>query len=634
LAFTSVSISSGTAAYYIYSRETKKKSGSYLYSSVTKDTTKQLLQFVLDMISYQLHIEKLLSADAKKTIYTNENEVQFLLNNYIKYVDVQQTNKDLQPAYKNMISVAFDAFSNVISNPWPISVMSPSAIYEERPSANVVQYSINIRGPKTGQYSKISFSNTSDARAALAVYAKAYIFSVTWSTLSKLDYTPYDTYSGALSVDLTSYGKTLIDRINTESKTLTTLLSYDLTKIGEPAATTIRNTIRETKIKINLLFAACCRILLPGMWTSTTAALVFDLAKAAGLMTKELTSPSGTVTLSNLISSVDMKNRNVVSILRNFGCRTETDVVVGLPAATLGKLKKVVKTFSTAVVPTNTTTPTFKTSPANTAGEVFDSGTASSAFEKLWSSLPLDPAAAQTAYAEWSAKKFSSSDVVGSTNQKTVLALLRAIVLMSYTDAVVDEQIAAKVNVMKSAALALIQAAQSNRGASSSLFGKAPDIKALSTAFEKALSSLMSLINAEQLKLTAGTGSTATDDTSSGEPPTGETSTGETPTGETPTGETPTGETPTGETPTGETPTGETPTGETSPEGGLKDLIDNYSPETEICPPGARCADPANPLDRSPLPAEDKPWYVRHAAPLVGVSALAGFYFFRKYKKK
>ena len=660
-------------SYAIYDRN-----GGTLLSTQDSQAATQCIQFVLDIISYQLHIQKILSQDTQKAIYQAENDFATVMSNYIAQLQSQKNNEAIAKETKDDIAFAFGAFNNLLTNPWSGAVTTAYAVYGEKKSASETVWVINVRGTSKGSSVKRIFTTEYAARATLAVIVKAYYNGLMWQGAVAADYTPYDTYYLPRYISFTGTlipwkAEDLVSKINTESKTLAALLKYDLNALDTVAANTIRATLYETKAKINILFGALSRIYLTNYWTSVSEATLFNLAKAAGQFTKALASSwTSTTDLANRYQDLAVKNIAVVNMLKSYGCRGEADLITAMPpaVASTAALSKI-KTITTVVSPSVTTKPKFTTgtsSGSSTPPVLTPQGDELKKVQEMWASLPTDPSAAQAAYMELQAKKPGTSDIFINTNWKVMSSTLRAIVLMSYTSYEVDQVITDHIRTMQTAAIALMVAAKTPNSATGfGLRSKKPDIKALETTFNAAYAALLVLLAAEEAKLKAAQDTSGgTSDSGSGGSDDGGGSSGGGGGGNTDDGGSggSTGGNPddggsgggTGGNPddggsgggtggTGGNPddggsgggtggggssgggsSGGGSSGGGSSGGGLFDpivptIVELPFEPTTLPPPET-------------LPKEEKPWYVRNAVPLLGAAAVVGAYFYTQKRKK
>ena len=622
------------------------RNGGSLLSTQDSQAAKQCIQFVLDMISYQLHIQKILSQDTQKAIYQAENDFATVMSNYIAQLRSQQTNEAIAKETKDNIAFAFGAFNNLLTNPWSGAVTTASAVYSEKKSASETVWVINVRGTSKGSSVKKTFLTEDSARYTLAVIVKAYYTGLMWQGAVAADYTPYDVYlyKSVMGAKVPYTAEDLVAKINTESKTLAALLKYDLNALDTVAANTIRAALYETKAKINILFGALSRIYITNYWTSGSEATLFNLAKAAGQFTKALASSwTSTTDLANRYQDLAVKNIAVVNMLKSYGCRGEADLITAMPpaVASTAPLSKI-KTITTAVSPSVTTKPKFTTgtsSGSSTPPVLTPQGDELKKVQEMWASLPTDPSAAQAAYMELQTKKPGTSDIFINTNWKVMSSTLRAIVLMSYTSYEVDQIITEHVRAVQTAAIALMVAAKTPNSATGfGLRSKKPDTKALETTFNAAYAALLVLLASEEAKLKAAQDTSGgTSDSGSGGSDDGGGSSGGGGGGNTDDGGTGgdpddggsgggTGGNPDDGGSGGGTGGGGGSSGGGSSGGGLFDPIVPTIVELPF--------EPTTPSPPETLPKEEKPWYVRNAVPLLGAAAVVGAYFYTQKRKK
>ena len=503
-----------TATVYINTRKEKLELPIKLARTANDpnaiEAVKEYINLIQNLVVYSEQIAKLYfsaSMNLPKSYEYNEN--LFSDTAGMQYSFLKQAAAKQKISYNDVetqFNISCQAFEQLLTKPLNTVMFQQSSMYQKSG-----KWTITLRDLKSSSATatkEVSFPTESIAVSNLAVLRSGYDYQTRLKGIPTI--TPYEylSFSGLPSV--------LVEKLNAQIKSLQQLLLMDLSSASESTKQTVALTLNETLIKINVLKAAIIRVS-PGAsaqgWNTNYDIALIKTAYTGGELAYWNGKPSSDKVAKAAAGAAGMRliqdSNNLTSLTKNLGA---TLIVVN-GRTTIDKLPSFVPTsLSSSILPLLPAS----TAPKTTA-PTYDTGTSSGTttklrgIEQLWAQLPTDyetaialqtklksdyraavalipkVSASSTSYTVDYAKAKAEADKILST-----LAIVRAIVVMHYTDVSVDNRILNLLANFKRAAISYLSSLYQNIEQSGKIGKtlKQPIANASMTAFTAALAAL------------------------------------------------------------------------------------------------------------------------------------------------
>lgn len=437
-------------------------------ASSYKEPIKQLLNLYVNLVVYCDMIKKLYRSANLNEIAIFESMENGASAELVKCWDVivnnYKSNKIDYTKAQELFNISASSFDLLINKPISNAVLQDSYIYYKNNSWRLIFR--DLKSSSASASKEIAFPNEQLAQSAFGSLKSGFAYQTKLNAVPTLVPFEYTSITGSQG---------FVSKLNEQIETLQSLLLTDLTNASAAVKATIASTLNETLIRINVLKAAIIKSYAGSNWNQnfenaliltayTGGELLYWNSRsssaegkaAAGSTTLRLFSASDVLTslLKNLGATlVNINNRITVDQLPSFVPSSVKATILPLvPAASTPKTAPSTYDTGTSSGPTTAATGFSGAIKAKLQG-----------IEKTWSSLPTDyetalaiktklssdyraalallpkqgaPVAGQSYGTVDYAKAQLEADRILAT-----LVIIRAIIVMHYTDVTVDNQI-------------------------------------------------------------------------------------------------------------------------------------------------------------------------------------------------